>query len=1029
MITIENQPLLSIVVPVYGTEKYLNRCLDSVLNCTYRNIEVIVVNDDSPGNVKEIVDAYQDKDKRIKIVSHDVNRGLFRARITGVENSCGKYIAFLDSDDHVSCDFYRKLILKALENDCDMVMGEYYLEFAEGQYQYPNLAHTRVSDIELRGRKISELLFEQEGKDFSLHVVWNKIYRRDLWEKCRSYFLEFDKKYGHTIMCEDVLYSSFFYYFAETFCNTHIDYYYYFKGNENASTSNKVTFSKVKKSVIDVSNVFNYLKSKFQNEFKEDIFCDYIEKWYTGIKKYRKVEIENNLSVNEKAELYEVLNIDINDEFLEKNKRDDYFYQQYTEISCIQTEEIKRLIFDKNIEVVSFDIFDTLVVRPFYEPTDLFILLDIYANKLFNITDEVDFKQLRIDAEWLSRQNNKSEDVTLDEIYGALYKLTNFDRDKLERVKQKEIELEIKYCKQRNFAKELFDLAKYLGKKVIITSDMYLPEDVIKDILRNNGYDGYDRLYLSNVVGLTKSTSSLFKHVVKDLNVDANQILHIGDNYHSDVQQAKRKGLQSHHLPKPVSLLMNEVDGYYCGEAFKNVYKKQFLLRRSDGMLTGFFGLRTMLGVIANKIFDNPFQNINTSTDFNIDPRFIGYGTLGMHIFAVAKWLAVDVKKFSYKNLNFFARDGYIPMEAFKILNGLEKLDVNINYLPLTRTSIIPLQIKSRNDLLNFYGKNMFIFNKSPKYFVELLKDYTNDDFFSTVSTVADKAGIKYTENFTSVEAFSAFCNWFWENIDEHKLEIYRENFNGYYEKCFDGKTANFDIGYSCRIDYALKQNFNYDVSSYFIHINNDIAHYRADQGDIDMHTFYQYSPGITGTLREYLLSAIEPSVEKIKFKEDDIEIVCKKHEKDYLLEFSVGGIQKHALMFVKDMVEIFGEDLRYLYYQRDDVSMMNEYFNAQAKNNDRMIFSALNFEDDIGPVGKTDFLNLWGGSMNAASYNYIRPLWKQAIVLFFVDRALLKSRAKRYLAAKPMQLKAAGIAYKTARWIYHKFFARWIKL
>ena len=107
----------------------------------------------------------------------------------------------------------------------------------------------------------------------------------------------------------------------------------------------------------------------------------------------------------------------------------------------------------------------------------------------------------------------------------------------------------------------------------------------------------------------------------------------------------------------------------------------------------------------------------------------------------------------------------------------------------------------------------------------------------------------------------------------------------------------------------------------------------------------------------------------------------------------------------------------------------MNEYFNAQAKNTDRMIFSALSFEDDLGPVGNTDFLNLWGGSMNAASYNYIRPLWKQAIVLFFVDRALLKSRAKRYLAAKPMQLKAAGIAYKTARWIYHKFFARWIKL
>ena len=1027
MITIENQPLLSIVVPVYGTEKYLNRCLDSVLNCTYRNIEVIVVNDDSPGNVKEIVDAYQDKDKRIKIVSHDVNRGLFRARITGVENSCGEYIAFLDSDDHVSCDFYRKLILKALEKNCDMVMGEFYLELAEGQYQYFNLSHTRVMDIDLKGRDIASLLFEQEGKDFSLHVVWNKIYRRDLWEKCCPYFLEFDKKYGHTIMCEDVLYASFLFFFSKHLSNIHGDYYYYFKGNDNAATKLKVDFKRVKKSITDIRNVFSFIKEKFIEDFAESEFAELIYDWQCVLNRGWKKNVDASFSGTEKEELYNLLGID--NDAVTINRSDDYFYQVYTEMDLNRAEEIKKYIFDKNTKVVSFDVFDTLVVRPFYEPTDLFVLLDIFANRVFNITDKIDFKQLRIEAERLSRKWNESEEVTLDEIYEALLKLTNFDKAILQKIKQKEIELEIKYCKQRTFAKELFDLARYLGKKVIITSDMYLPEDVIKTILKSNGYDGYDKIYLSNVVGLTKATSSLFKYVIEDLNVDANQILHIGDNYHSDVQQAKSKGLQSHHLPKPISLLMNEVDGYYCGDAFKNVYKKQFLLRRSVGMLTGFFGLRTMLGVIANKIFDNPFQNINKSTDFNVDPRFIGYGTFGMHMFAVAKWLVDDVKKYGYKNLNFFARDGYIPMEAFKILNGLEKLDVNVNYLPLTRTSIIPLQIKSRNDLLNFYGMNMFIFNKSPKYFVELLKDYTNDDFFAKASSIADKAGIKYTENFTSVEAFSIFCNWFWENIDEHKLEIYREKFNKHYEKCFDGKTANFDIGYSCRIDYALKKNFNCDVSSYFIHINNDIAHYRANEGDIDLHTFYQYSPGITGTLREYLLSAIEPSVEKIKFKEDDMEIVCKKYEKDYLLEFSVGTIQKHALMFVEDMVEIFGDDLRYLYYQRDDVSMMNEYFNAQAKNTDRMIFSALSFEDDLGPVGNTNFLNLWGGSMNAASYNYIRPLWKQAIVLFFVDRALLKSRAKRYLAAKPMQLKAAGIAYKTARWIYHKFFARWIKL
>lgn len=79
------EPLLSVIVTVYNTEKYLNRCLESILNCTYRNIELIIVDDKSPGNVDEIVNSYQKTDNRIKYVKHDINKGLYHARITGVE--------------------------------------------------------------------------------------------------------------------------------------------------------------------------------------------------------------------------------------------------------------------------------------------------------------------------------------------------------------------------------------------------------------------------------------------------------------------------------------------------------------------------------------------------------------------------------------------------------------------------------------------------------------------------------------------------------------------------------------------------------------------------------------------------------------------------------------------------------------------------------------------------------------------------------------------------------------------------------
>lgn len=182
----ENKPLLSVIVPVYGTELLLPRCLDSILNCTYKNIEIIVVNDKSPGDASKNVKSYVERDKRIHLVEHEENRGLYLARMTGAKVAHGDYLAFLDSDDHVSVDFYRRMIEKAQETDSDMVIGEIYLQNKK-LYTYFNLSHTRLLDINARDEEASRLLFDQEGKDYTIHVVWNKIYRKDLWERCIPY--------------------------------------------------------------------------------------------------------------------------------------------------------------------------------------------------------------------------------------------------------------------------------------------------------------------------------------------------------------------------------------------------------------------------------------------------------------------------------------------------------------------------------------------------------------------------------------------------------------------------------------------------------------------------------------------------------------------------------------------------------------------------------------------------------------------------------------------------------------------------
>ena len=109
------KPKLSIIIPVYNTEKYLAACLDSVVGQSWDNLEVLIVDDCTPDHAMEIAEDYAERYPFIRILHHPENRGLFRARITGMEAMTGDYFAFLDSDDTVTLDYYRPMIKKAME--------------------------------------------------------------------------------------------------------------------------------------------------------------------------------------------------------------------------------------------------------------------------------------------------------------------------------------------------------------------------------------------------------------------------------------------------------------------------------------------------------------------------------------------------------------------------------------------------------------------------------------------------------------------------------------------------------------------------------------------------------------------------------------------------------------------------------------------------------------------------------------------------------------------------------------------------
>lgn len=946
-------PLLSIVIPAYGTEHTLPKCLDSVLGCSYQNLQVIVVDDKSPDNVAAVTKRYIGNDGRVQLVQHDENKGLYHARLTGAKYAKGKYIAFLDSDDHVSVDFYRRLIERAEETGSDITFGEIYLEYEgeESPYGYYNLSHTRTIDIDMNGEDAAKLFFEQAGRDFSLHVVWNKVYRRDLWEICVPYF-EMQKK--HLIMCEDVVYSSILWHFANHVSNIHGDFVYYLQSNQS-STALDGKIDKYRKNISDVKHVFGLLTSVFDDKLHADNELKSIKSWENLLLRIWKEQVSNsNLEIKEKNELLAFLQDGYDVPLGDISASDKYFYSIETRQKDIPQEILKQQIRSETIDVVSFDVFDTLVYRPFWEPKDLFYLLGIYVNQLLEIADTADFMTIRVEAESVARDkkwlnNPADEEITLDEIYEVVQNYLGVSDEIIKKIKQYEIDLEIKYCQPRKYAKEIFDFALALGKKVIIVSDMYLPQEVIEKILTSCGYSGYSHIFVSSRVHLTKARGTLYAKVCKTINVKPERILHMGDNYDSDVEQARKAGLHSYHFPKAVERFADVYPGWYGGEGFKKVYEEPFCLR-CGGQYHWYFGLRTMLSQAANDIFDNPYLVVHPDTDFNADPKFFGYYALGMHLFALGNWLHQSVRDNKYSQINFMARDGYLPMKAYEIIEYVYKNNLSPGYLHLTRSTILPLQLHKRQDLFSL-EKNIIIYAQTPEKIFKLLKPVMKPDIYEARKSLMSKMNIDGEQRFSSAQDFYKFLEKFGNYLfDENIARSYHEKVGKALEKYFVGNVATFDVGYSCRIESILKNTFGFKITPHYIHINNDLPLLRAEKNKMKVNCFYSYSPGVTGILRELFISKMEPSCKFININDDgSVELEFKDYNPSYIERYVMTCIQNSALRYVYDMVRIFKEDIYHLHCQREDTSLPLEYLQAMAKLTDRQMFAGIPFEDDMG--------------------------------------------------------------------------------
>ncbi|WP_010630804.1 glycosyltransferase family 2 protein [Sporolactobacillus vineae] len=172
------EPLISVIVPVYKTEQYLDQCIESLVMQTYRNLEILLVDDGSPDRCPEICDSWAERDPRIRVI-HKVNAGASSARNTGLDLAKGDYLAFVDCDDWIHCDTYEWLINNLKKEHADLAICSEFQVFGKSIRRPEKKENVYlVMNSEEAFKRINSIGYFGVG-------VWDKLYARHLFDHLR----------------------------------------------------------------------------------------------------------------------------------------------------------------------------------------------------------------------------------------------------------------------------------------------------------------------------------------------------------------------------------------------------------------------------------------------------------------------------------------------------------------------------------------------------------------------------------------------------------------------------------------------------------------------------------------------------------------------------------------------------------------------------------------------------------------------------------------------------------------------------
>lgn len=509
----------------------------------------------------------------------------------------------------------------------------------------------------------------------------------------------------------------------------------------------------------------------------------------------------------------------------------------------MKEELIKKIA---NAKAVTFDIFDTLLVRPVFRPNDVFSFIDDkYKIGSLNFRE----KREKAFCDAVRRYTSeKKEEVSYEEIYNQ------FEIDSLKRLKNKELEIEADILKVNPEGKEIFDYAISEKKEVYLISDMFLPEDFIIKVLELNGYKGYKNIYLSSRYNRLKYTGNLYKIFLIKESLLPQEVVHVGDNKQSDILSAERIGLNTFYL-------MNNADKIKASFPALNTFyeRNPYDLTRS-----------VILGLFAKNASKLDYW------------EKIGYLYSAPLCVSFVQWLINFSERLQISQLLFVLRDGYSLLKCF---NKIYKGDVKAVGVVAPRSISTSFTLDFKDKLDNEFEKRDAI--------VTILKSFKNEL-------------IKESNDFPDLgnadECFSFYMNnqELIKNIAENKSRAYERYLKN--KAIREGKVAIVDMMttyFSAQklIINALSE--HRDIIGLYFFVS------KMRKVDRSKYEYFQQTNRFYNIpLIEFLVTAPFPSVKDVSLAGEPVYREASKQEKIRIDRFE--KVLKGADKFYQDLIYEF---------------------------------------------------------------------------------------------------------------------------